>query len=174
MDSGLFRKENKGSDELPLSAGSISTTAVATSRLLQPHLVITPKRTTASVAVRGSMSISVSNAIGDGPSTSPDAGLEARRSRTGLNYLLEFKRASSSSFDLPESANKDTQMLSFAKEIIITALAELGALGGYVLKPIQRRTTEVSKVKLDCLVFQAFLESRPRRFESISGLGIEG
>ena len=87
----------------------------------------------------------MSNAIGDGPSTSPDAGLEARRSRTGLNYLLEFKRASSSSFDLPESANKDTQMLSFAKEIIITALAELGALGGYVLKPIQRRTTEVNK-----------------------------
>jgi hypothetical protein len=83
MNSSLFRKEYRGSAILPLSVGSISTTAVATSRLLRPRLVSKPKKTTTPAAVRGSLSISVSNAIGDEPSTCPDAVIEAMRSRTG-------------------------------------------------------------------------------------------
>jgi hypothetical protein len=53
--------------------------------------------------------------------------------------------ASSSSFNPPESESKDTQKLFCAKQISIKALAELRALISYVLKPIQRRTTEVNK-----------------------------
>ncbi len=172
--SSQLVKEHKRSAILPLSAGSISTTAVATSRLLQQCLVSTPKRTTTSAAVRGSLSISVRNTIGDEPSTSPDYGLEARRSRTGFNSLLEFKRASSSSSDPPESESNDTHKLSCAKQISIIELAELGALRSFVLKSIERRPTEVSKVPLGCWVFQAILEGRPRRLESISGLGVVG
>jgi hypothetical protein len=97
-----------------------------------------------SAAVRGSLPISVRNAIGDGPWTSPEAGLEARRSRTVFNSLLEFKMASSSGFDPPEIESKDSQKLSYSKQISIAALAELGPLRSYVLKHIQRRTTEVS------------------------------
>ena len=111
----IYKKKLKGSAILPLSAGSISNTALATSRLLQPRLVSTPKRTTTSAAVRGSLSISVKNAIGDEPSTRPDAELKARRSRNCCNSLLEFKRALSSSFDPPGSESKDTHKLSCAK-----------------------------------------------------------
>jgi hypothetical protein len=52
VDSSLAKKVYRGTAILPLSAGSIGTTALATSRLLQPHLVSTPKRTTTSAAVR--------------------------------------------------------------------------------------------------------------------------
>jgi hypothetical protein len=103
----------------------MSIMAVATSRPLQPRLVRTPKITTTSVAVRGNLSISVSNAVRDEPSTSPYTELEARRSRTGFIFLLEFKRASNSSFDPPENKSNETQKLSCTKEIILIALAEL-------------------------------------------------
>jgi hypothetical protein len=93
-DSILSRQEYRGTAVLLLSAGSISITVEATSRPLQPRLVSTPKRTTTSAAVSGSLSIYVSNATEDLPSTSPDAGIEARRSRTGFNSLLEFKSSS--------------------------------------------------------------------------------
>jgi hypothetical protein len=121
--------------------------------------VNTPKRTTASAAVRVSLSISVSSAIGDEPSTSPDAGLEARRSRTGLNYLLEFKRTSSSSFDLSESESKDTQVLSCTKQIIIAALAELGALGSYVLKPYSGEQPRLVRSHWIVVFFRPFLRA---------------
>ena len=116
----------------------------------------------------------MSNAIGDEPSTFPGSGVEARRSRTGFDSLLEFKRASISSFDPHGSKSNDTQNLSCAKQIIITELADLGALRSIVLKSVQQRLTEVSKVPLGCWVFQAILEGRPRRLENIRGLGLLG
>jgi hypothetical protein len=51
-------------------------------------------------------------------------------------YLIQ--NGFNSSFDFPVSKSNDTQNLSCAKTIVITALAELGASRSFLLKPIQR------------------------------------
>jgi hypothetical protein len=102
-DSSQIRKGYRGITELPLLAWSISFTAVATSHPLQPRLESTPKITTTSSAVRGGLSISVSNAVRDEPSTSPNAGLEARRSKglqTRASILLRAKATTHISYPL--------------------------------------------------------------------------